>query len=109
MVTNDPIGVSGRCATGVGGGDFSADVVVQTLEETLSQVHVTDGIDAVRELHRAGKLSVAVAPVVLDALQMPLIDKHDDLLAFTLVDLLEEVLVSLVNEDLLDLGEEDLS
>ena len=53
-------------------------------------------------------MTIAVAPVVLDAFEMPLVDENDDLLALALINLLEEVLISLVDEDLLDLGEEDL-
>lgn len=47
--------------------------------------------------------------MVLDALQVPLVNEDDDLLALRLVDLLKDVFVSPVNEDLLDLREENLS
>ena len=45
--------------------------------------------------------------MVFNALQMPLVNENNNLLALGLIDSLEEVLIALVNEDLLDLGEED--
>ena len=48
------------------------------------------------------------APVVLDALKMPLVHKNDDLLALSGVDLLVKIKVTLINEDLLQSGEEDV-
>jgi len=48
------------------------------------------------------------APVVLDALKMPLVHKNDDLLALSGVDLLVKIKVTLINEDLLQSGEENV-
>ena len=50
-----------------------------------------------------------MAPVVLNAFQVPLIDENHDFLSGSLVYFGEELLVLLVNEDLLELGEENLS
>jgi hypothetical protein len=55
--------------------------VVETLEKTLAQVHITDGVDGLSEDNGAGELTVAIAPVVLDTFQVPLVDEDDDLLA----------------------------
>jgi hypothetical protein len=108
VVTDDPIGVGWGRAACVRWADLSANVVKEALEETLSQVHITDGVNGLSKSDWARKLTIAVAPVMLDALKMPLVHKDNDLLALALINLLEEVLVSLVDEDLLDLGEEDL-
>jgi hypothetical protein len=84
-------------------------VVVQSLEQALPQVHVADGINWLCEDHTAGELPVPGAPVVLDALQMPLVHQHHNTVTLTLVDRLEEVFITLVNEDLFQLGEEQIS
>jgi hypothetical protein len=109
VIANDPVSVCRGCSTGVCRCDLSANVVVEAFEQTLAEVHVTNGVDWLTEVNSAGQLSIARAPVVLNALQVPLIDEHDDLLTLRLVDQLEQILVSLVNEDFLDLREEDLS
>ena len=83
--------------------------VVESLEQTLAQVHISDGVDGLGEDHRAGELTVAVAPVVLDTLEMPLVHEDDDLLTGALVNLSEQILIALVNKNFLQSGEEDLS
>ena len=107
VVTNDPVRVRRRVRLRVGRGHLASQVVVETLEETLAQVHVSNGVDAFWELNRAGQLSISVAPVVLNAFQVPLVDQDHNLLALCLVYLLEQILVLFVHEDLLELGEED--
>ena len=57
----------------------------------------------------AGNLSIAMAPVMLDAFHVPLVNEYDYLLSLGSVYLRKEILVSLVNEDLLELGEENVS
>lgn len=84
------------------------DVVVKSLEETFSEVHVTNGVDGILEDYRSGSLPVSVAPVVLNAFQVPLVDNSHDLLAFAVVDVGEQVFVSLVNEDFLKAREENI-
>lgn len=108
MVTDDPVGVGRGGALGVGRGELSVEVVVEALEETLAQVQVADGVDGVGEVHRARQLPVVVAPMVLDALQVPLVDKDHNLVALSTVDLLVQILIALVHEDLLQSREEDL-
>lgn len=83
--------------------------VEQPLEETLSQVHVSNGVDALLEVHASWELAVVRAPVVLNAFEMPLVDKHHYSLAVNVVDLGKEVLISFVHEYLLYLREEDVS
>lgn len=107
MITDDPVGVCGGCALCVRAGNLSVKRVVESLEKTLAQVHIADGVNALGEVDAAGNLTIAVAPVMLDALQVPLVDQDDDLLALALVDLSEEVFITLVHEDLLELGEEN--
>lgn len=109
MVTDDPVGVGGRgTSLRIGRCNLSMQVVVQAIEKTLAQVHVADWVDAFGELHAAGNLTIAMSPMMLDTLHVPLINDNDNLLSLSLVDLLEKILISLVNHYLLDLGEEDV-
>lgn len=108
VVTDDPVGIGGGGTFCVRADNLSLQRVIESLEKTLTQVHITDRVDGISEDHRAGELAVAIAPVVLDTFQMPLVDEDDDLLALRLVNCLEEFLIALVNEDLLQLGEEDV-
>jgi len=107
VVTNNPIGVGGGGALCVRRSDLSVKRIIKTLEETFSQVHVTDGINGLCKDHTSWKLAVAVAPVVLDTLNMPLVHKYYDLLCLALINLLEKILIALVNKNLLQSGEEN--
>eukprot|EP00353_Schmidingerella_taraikaensis_P009928 CAMPEP_0185567464 /NCGR_PEP_ID=MMETSP0434-20130131/736_1 /TAXON_ID=626734 ORGANISM="Favella taraikaensis, Strain Fe Narragansett Bay" /NCGR_SAMPLE_ID=MMETSP0434 /ASSEMBLY_ACC=CAM_ASM_000379 /LENGTH=286 /DNA_ID=CAMNT_0028181711 /DNA_START=68 /DNA_END=928 /DNA_ORIENTATION=+ len=110
MVTDDPVGVGcGSTGSGVGRCDLSVQVVVEALEQTLAQVHVADRVDSLCEVHATRHLAVAVCPVVLDALHVPLVNNDDNFFALRVVDCSEQNFVFLVNHDLLDLGEEDVS
>ena len=80
-------------------------VVVQSLEQTVTEVHVTDGVD-VLEVNTSGQLAVVMSPVVLDALHVPLVDDHNDFLGWVSIDGSEQVIVSLVNDDTLLVREE---
>lgn len=84
-------------------------VVVKALEKTFAKVHISDWVDLFRYLDTTGNLAVAVSPVVLDTLHVPLVDHNDNFVALGAVDLAEELFVLLVDEDLLELGEEDVS
>ena len=64
--------------------------------------------DGFGEVHRAGELTIAVAPVVLNTLDVPLVNKDDDLLSGILVNQSEKILIALVNEYFLQSWEEDL-
>jgi len=108
VVTDDPVGIGRRGTSGVRRGNLSVQRIVQALEETLSQVHITDGINGLGEVDATRKLSIAVAPVVLNTFEMPLIYDHNDFFSFALIDLLEKILITLINKDLLQSGEEDV-
>lgn len=90
----------------LGRGNFSTLNVVETLEKTFTQVHVTDGINAFRELNGTRELSVSVAPVVFNTFHVPLIDNDDNFLALGTVNLFKKVLVLLINKDFLEVREE---
>ena len=51
MVTDDPVGVGRGCSLRVRRGNLSVQRVVESLEETLTQVHITDGVDGISEDH----------------------------------------------------------
>lgn len=108
VVTNDPIGIGAGCTLRVGRGNLSVQVVVESLEQTFTQVHVTNRVDALGELNRARHLTISVAPVMLDTFQVPLVHKDDNFFAwFALgVYFLEQLLVAFINNDLLEFGEE---
>ena len=59
--------------------------VVKSVEKTFTKIHITNRVDAIREFYTSWYLSITVAPVVLDTFQMPLINEHNNLLAFCLV------------------------
>lgn len=50
MVTDDPVCVRGGGSHLTGRGNLALVDVPQTLEQTLSKVHVTDWVDALGEL-----------------------------------------------------------
>ncbi len=88
--------------------ELSVKVIVEALEETLAEVHVSDGVDRLGEADGTRQLSVVMAPVMLDTFKMPLINQDNDLVALSTVYLLVEILIPLVNKDLLQSREEDL-
>ena len=83
--------------------------VVQSLEQTVSQVHVSDWVDSLCEVHASWELSVSMSPVVLDTFHVPLVDHHHNLLFLGLVDLSEQFSVFIVDEDALEPWEENSS
>ena len=101
VVANDPVGIGRRRTLGVGRGNLSVQGVVHPLEKTVTQVHVTNRVDSLREVYRPGHLSVVVRPVVLDAFHVPLVDHDDNFLGRVLINGCEQLIVALVNEDLL--------
>jgi hypothetical protein len=64
-------------------------VIEQSLEEAFSQVHITNGVDAILKDYRAWQLTISVAPIVLDTFHVPLVDDSDYLLTLTVIDILE--------------------
>ena len=81
--------------------------IVHSLEETVAEVHVADGVD-ISEMHGARHLTVVMSPVVLNTLHVPLVDNNNDLLLGALIDSLEQIVVSHVDEHSLPSGEEDI-
>jgi hypothetical protein len=87
-------------------GSLTAVDVVKTLEETFTEVHVADGVDSFGELNGTRKLAVPVAPVVLDAFHVPLVDNDNDFFTIRAVNLFKKLFVLLINKDSLEMGEE---
>jgi hypothetical protein len=56
--------------------------VVQTLEETLAEVHIANWVNRLCEDDTTRKLTIAVAPVVLNTFEMPLVNKNNNFLTF---------------------------
>lgn len=71
--------------------------IVQTLEKTLAEIHITNRVDGFGENDTSRKLTVAVAPVVLNTFKMPLVNQDNNFLALRLIYCLEEILIALVN------------
>ena len=108
VVTDDPVGVCHRSTLGVSTGDLSVQSVVESLEETVSQVHVTNWVNALWEGDASWKLAVSVSPVVLDTLHVPLVHNNDDFLLWAFIDLSEEIVISLIDENLFEFWEEEI-
>ena len=80
-------------------------IVVHTLPETSTQVHITNRVNSVLELNASGKLTISVAPVVLNTFQMPLVDENNNLLTWGFVNLFEKVFIFHINKNSLQVGE----
>jgi len=106
VVTNNPVRVSRGRRLRVRRMDLSPFRIPQTLVQTLAQVHVANRVNAFWELDGTRQLAVPVAPVVLDAFHVPLVDDHDNFVALGVVDLFEKLGVALVHANSLPLGEE---
>lgn len=76
--------------------------IVKTLEQTITQVHITNGINSLWEVHTSWHLTISVSPLVLNSLHVPLVDDDHNFLLGALVNCLEKILISLVNEDLFE-------
>ena len=111
MVTDDPIGVGGGSTSfRVGCVNLSTQVVVQSSEKTFSKIHIADRVDAICEFETAARhLTVAVSPVVLDTFHVPLVDKDDNFISLSSIDLTEKFFILLVNHNFLGLGEENVT
>ena len=80
--------------------------VVESLEKTVLEVHVTDWVNAFWEVNTSWHLTVSMGPVVLDTLHVELVANNDDFLGRGSIDLSEKVFVTLINKDLLESWEE---
>lgn len=83
-------------------------VVVETLEQTIAQVHVSNRINSLSELHTSWHLTVSVSPLMLNTLHVPLVYNDDNLLLRAFINGLEKILVTLIHENLLESWEEDV-
>ena len=108
MVTDDPIGVGCWRTASVFRRDFSMKRIVQFIEQTFSEVHVSNRVDGFCDEDRAGNLAVPVSPVVLNSLHVPLVDKYDDLVALSVINRSKQILIFIVDKDFLQAREEDL-
>ena len=78
------------------------------MEQTLSKVQVSNRVDSVFEDNRARKLTIPMAPVMLNSFHMPLVYNNNDFLSFTVVDVGKQILISFVNENLFNSREKDV-
>ena len=110
MITNDPISVSRRC-TGllVCCCNLSVQIVVEPIKQTLAEIHVTNRIYSFREFDATWNLAIAMSPVMLNALHVPLVDNNDNFVSLSLVNLLKEIIITFINENLLHLWEENIT
>lgn len=108
MVANDPVCICCGVTFLLSRGNFSVEVIVESLEKTLAQIHVSDRVNTFWEFNRAGHLSIAMTPLMLNSFHMPLIDEHNDFLAFCFVNLLEQLFISLIYEKFLVLIEKNV-
>lgn len=81
--------------------------VVQTLEETGTEIHIANWVNSLREVNASWNLSISVGPVVLDTLHVPLVDNHDHTLLRALVNGLKQVVVAEIDKDALEVREID--
>ena len=87
---------------------LSMQVVVHPLEETLSQIHVSNRVNGLLEIDASWHLAISLAPEMLDSLQVPLVYYCNNCLTLTFINCSEEVLVSLVDKYFFNSWEEHL-
>ena len=107
VVANDPIAIGHRGCPHIATCNLSVQSVVKSLEQTFSQVHISNWVNRLIEDHASRQLSIPLAPVVLNTFKMPLVDHSNDLLGIRPVDINEQSFVSFVDEDVLKLREEN--
>ena len=105
VVTDNPIRVSRWRRFAVLRCNLSVYVVVIAFEQTRLQVQISNRVDSFGELHASGQLAIASAPLMFNSFHVPLVDKDNNAIAFSLVNRLEQVQVTLVNKYALDLWE----
>ena len=105
VITNNPIGISGWSRLDVGRGNFSVEVVIKSLEKTVSEIHIANWVDALWEMHASWELTVPGGPVVFDSFHVPLVYNDNNLLLWSWVNLLEEIFISLIDKYSLQLWE----
>lgn len=73
VVADDPVCIGWWVGFLIGASNLSSEVIVKSLEKTFTQVHVANRVDTLREFNAARQLAVTVAPLVFDALHVPLV------------------------------------
>ena len=74
----------------------------KTLEQTISQIHITNWVNTLWEVNTSWHLAESMRPLMLDTLHVPLVDDYHYFLLRTLVNSLEQILITLVDEDLFE-------
>jgi len=72
------------------------EIVVQYLEQTISEIHIADWVDSFLEIYTSWQLSVSVGPLVFDTFHVPLIYYYDNFLMRAFIDFLEQIFVFLI-------------
>jgi hypothetical protein len=98
VITNNPIGISGWSRFNVCRGNFSVKVVVKSLEKTVSEIHITNWVDALWEVDASRKLTVSGCPVVLNSFHVPLVDNDNNFFLRCGIDMFEKIFISFVDE-----------
>lgn len=73
--------------------------IIETLEETITEIHVTNWVNTLWELYTSWHLTIPVSPLMLYSFHMPLVHNNNDFLFLAFVNCFEKILVSLVNEN----------
>jgi hypothetical protein len=108
VITNDPICISNWSTTSVCRGDFSMESIVQSLEKTVLQVHISDWVNAIWESDTSWHLTISVSPVVFNTFHVPLVYNNDNFLGFRFINFCKKVIISLVDKDSLEFWEENV-
>ena len=87
---------------------FPVKSVIHSLEETFSEVEVSNWVDWLFKLYTSWNLSIPIRPVMFNAFEMPLIDDNNYLFMRTPINFLEEAFISLIDKDMFKLWEEDI-
>ena len=83
-------------------------LVVKSLEQTVSKIHIYDWVDAFWEVDTSWELTISSSPLVLNTFHVPLVDHSNNSLLWAGVNVLEKVLVSSVNKNALEFWEENI-
>lgn len=109
VITNNPIGISYWSTTNISRFDFPVKSIVESLEKTISKIHVSNWIYAFWETNASWELSIPMSPFMLNTFHMPLINNSNNFLFRTSIDLFEKVFITLINENLLEFWEVNIS
>jgi hypothetical protein len=108
VVACDPVCISTRSRILLSTCNLSMQSIIHSLEETFSQVEVTNRIYRAFKMHTSRNLAISMAPMMLNSFHVPLVDNNDNLFMRTSVNLFEQTLVSFVDKDSLQLRKENV-